>query len=131
MKKLISLLIIVISVTIFSCKKPAGEGGNSTIKGTIYVEEWNSAFTVHDVTKDRLGADVDVYIVYGDDITYGNKLKSSPDGIFEFKYLRKGSYTVYAYSKDPSPDGKVAVKIKAEITGKKQTVDVGILTIKD
>ncbi|MES2593603.1 MAG: hypothetical protein V4608_17090 [Bacteroidota bacterium] len=131
MKKLISYFIIVITVTICSCKKQAGEGGSSTIKGTINIEEWNSTFTIHDVTKDRLGADVDVYIVYGDDITYGNKLKSSPDGIFEFKYLRKGVYTVYAYSKDPSPDGKVAVKIKAEITGKKQTVDAGMLTIKD
>lgn len=130
-KGLLILTIVLTGITIISCKKPAGEGGNSTIKGVVLTEEWNSTFTVHDAATDHPGADVDVYIVYGDDLTYGNKVKTSPAGIFEFKYLRPGSYTVYTYSKDTSSAGKVAVSVATTITSKKQTVDVGTLIIKN
>lgn len=131
MKKIVSSFVIALIITVSSCKKTAGEGGNSTITGYVLVEEWNSTFTIHDSANDHPGADEDVYIVYGNDITYGNKVKTSPAGIFEFKYLRPGSYTVYVYSKDPNPSGKVAIERKVEITGKKQTVNTGTITVKN
>ena len=126
-KKMIFTLSLVSISLLSSCKKSAGEGGNSTITGKIMVEEWNATFDVH--ISDHPGADVDIYIIYGDDATYGNKIKSGPDGIFEFKYLRKGMYTLYAYSKDATPAGKNAKKVNVEITKKKQTVDASTITI--
>ncbi len=123
-----SLFTVILSV---SCKKPAGEGGNSSIKGNIWVEEWNATFTVHDSSKDRVGMGEDVFIIYGDDVSYGDKKECSYDGTFEFKYLRKGTYTIYVYSKDPGPSGTKAIVKTVEITDKKQTVDAGQFVIKD
>src|SRR6266550_2043561 len=106
MKKLLLFIVIIVTIT-SSCKKAAGEGGQATITGKIWVEEWTSSFTVHNPADDHYGADYDVYIIYGNDATYGNRVKSGPTGIYEFKYLRPGSYSIYVYSKDPSPAGKV------------------------
>lgn len=134
MKKLLAILSLALLFVISSCKKPAGEGGNSTIMGKVHITNWNATFTV--INDDYPGADVDVYIIYGDELTYGNKVKTGPDGVFEFKYLRKGSYKVYVYSKDKEAylDGNsnppdMAVYASGEITKKKQEVDLGTLEI--
>jgi hypothetical protein len=131
MKKIILIVLAVVTTLTFNaCKKEAGEGGNSSIKGKIWVEDYNSTFTT--LQAQYAGADEDVYIIYGDNTSYGNKIKASPDGSFEFKYLRKGNYTIYVYSKDKtltSPSGKVTVKVNATISKKKETVDVGKITI--
>ncbi len=113
-----------------SCKKEAGEGGNSSIRGKIWVQNYNATFT--SLSNEYVGADVDVYIIYSTNTSYGNKIKSSPEGEFEFKYLREGDYTIYVYSKDKTltnPSGKIAVKVGAKITQKEQVVDVGTITI--
>jgi hypothetical protein len=73
----------------------------------------------------------DVFIIYGDDISYSDKKECSYDGRFEFKYLRPGSYTLYVYSKDPGPSGKIGVVKKVQIERENQNADAGIFTIKD
>lgn len=118
--------LLVITIAIASCKKPAGEGGKSSIKGTIWVEDWNSGFTVKN--GEYAGYDEDVYIIYGDDVSYSDKTKSNYNGEYEFKYLRKGKYKIYVYSKDKtlvSVSGEVSVVKEVEITNKKEvkTVD--------
>ena len=98
LKKVIFLTFAVIAGMSVACKKTAGEGGTSTIRGTVYVRNYNSNFST--LLGKYPGADFDVYIIYGDDATYGERIRSGPDGIFEFKYLRKGNYKVYVYSND-------------------------------
>ena len=136
MKQKVFFLIAIsfASMLIGSCKKEAGEGGNSSITGTVHTTKCNGTFTFYQ--GEFLGADEDVYIIYGDDITYGDRIKSGPDGKFEFKYLREGSYKIYVYSDDTvnvTPIvliGKVPVYKEVDITSKKQTVDCGTLEIK-
>jgi len=143
LKKIISIATLSAIVIGVACKKTAGEGGTSSVKGSIYTKNYNSNFST--LLGQYPGADVDVYIIYGDDATYGDRTKSGPDGIFEFKYLRKGKYKIYVYSKDSvatvgppysktnpnvnAPD--MAVFKDAEITKRKETVDVGTLNIYD
>jgi hypothetical protein len=136
MKKLLSILVIVLTITATSCKKPAGPGGDSTITGKVHVTNFSMVGGIYVENGQYMGADVDVYIIYGDDATYGDKIKTGPDGVFEFRYLRKGDYKVYVYTKDKdqivagnsfAPDK--AVTVDASISGKKQTVDVGTLEI--
>ena len=131
MKKTISILAIALTLlTAMSCKKEAGEGGNSTITGKIWAKKYNNTFTV--ITSEGVGKDVNVYIIYGDELSYGNKVATNPDGVFEFPYLRPGKYKVYAYSKtltSTNPNGKVEVMVEVEITKKKQKIDVGTLTV--
>ncbi|MES2138216.1 MAG: hypothetical protein V4511_00805 [Bacteroidota bacterium] len=130
MKQLITILAIALIFTIFSCEKPAGEGGNSSIKGNVWGQNWNSTFTL--LTGEGPAVNIDVFIIYGSETSYGDKISTSPDGTFEFKYLRPGKYKVYVYSKTSTtnnPNGKVAVSVDVEITKKKQTLDVGKITV--
>jgi len=125
------LLIFGPGIMLFSCKKSPGEGGSSTIQGKVWVQEWDASFTRRDSLQDRVGMGEDVFIIYGDDVSYGDKKECSYDGRFEFKYLRPGSYTLYVYSKDPGPSGKKAVVKTIQIDSEKQTLDAGTFTIKD
>ena len=142
MKKITLLLLVVgaffATFIISSCKKPAGEGGRATITGKIWVENYNALGSMsgtYFLKGEFAGADENVYIIYGDDVSYGNKIKSGPDGVFEFKYLRKGDYKVYVQSKDTTRasyfygSGIKTVDISVTISDKKETVDAGTLTI--
>ncbi|MGQ0827241.1 MAG: hypothetical protein ACT4ON_02475 [Bacteroidota bacterium] len=114
-----------------SCKKEAGEGGTSHIKGKIYANYYNKNFSV--LADSGYAPDIDVYIIYGDNATFGERQRSNYDGTYEFKYLEKGSYRIYAYSKDSSgtwrnqvnqyaPDHAIIKEVK--ITKSKETVVV-------
>ena len=134
MKKILSILLIAVTLITTSCKKPAGSGGNSTISGKVHTTNYNSTYTV--VNSTYMSPDQDVYIIYGDDATYGARTKTGPDGVYDFQYLRPGSYRLYVYSKDkddflagnPSPPYK-AIYLDIEITKKKQVVDAGTMEI--
>jgi hypothetical protein len=114
---------------VVSCEKEAGEGGNSSIHGYVHVTDYNASFIF--IQGEYDGADQYVYIIYGDDISYGDRIKTGPDGKFEFKYLRQGKYKVYVYSKDSTLAGVSAVSKDIEITAKKQKVDAGTFEIKE
>lgn len=122
-KTLSVFLAITLSAALFSCSKEAGDGGNSTIYGKITAYNYNAEFT--ELKGIYPAADEDVYLIYGDDRSYSQRVRTNFDGIYEFKYLRKGNYTIYAYSKDSTltlPSGIYAVKNKVEVTDNKQTV---------
>lgn len=126
--KFVALAVIIFLFN--SCKKEAGEGGNSSIRGKVWVVNYNATFT--SINNEYVGADEYVYIIYGSDVSYGDRTKTNPEGAFEFKYLREGSYTVYVYSKDKtqaSPSGQVAVKVSTSIAREEQVVDLGTITI--
>jgi hypothetical protein len=129
--KLIALSLIVLgSLIALSCKKPAGEGGKASIKGSLWAEDWNGSFTIKN--GEYAAYDEDVYIIYGDDVDYSDKTKSNYNGEFEFKYLRKGKYKIYVYSKDKtltSPSGEVSIIQEVEITEKKQVFTIDKITI--
>lgn len=140
MKKITLLLAVTLALTIVisSCKKPAGEGGRATIKGKIWVENYNTLNSISDIyflKGEYAGADEDVYIIYGDDVSYGNKTKSGPDGVFEFKYLRQGDYKIYVPSKDTTRasyfygSGIKTVSVDVTISSKKETVETENLII--
>lgn len=136
MKKIIPLICLISLIPFSSCKKEAGEGGNSSINGKIWTRKHDAGFT--SVLNQYPGADEDVYIIYGEQSGASDRVKTDYEGKFEFKYLRKGSYKIYIYSEDsaaivgpPSnptaPD--VAIVKEITITGKKQSVDAGTIVI--
>ncbi|TND04089.1 MAG: hypothetical protein FD123_3860 [Bacteroidetes bacterium] len=126
-----SLLAIALTlIFLSSCKKGPGEGGNSSVKGQIWVRDYNQNFTV--LNGEYAGYDEEVFIIYGDEVNYGDRIKTNYNGEFEFKYLRPGSYKVYVYSKDStmqSPSGDITIVQDLEITDKKQTVEIPKITI--
>lgn len=125
MQKQILIPAALLIFSIFcSCKKEAGEGGASTIKGKLLAANYHSQTTP--VSSDDAAAGETVYILYGDNTIPDDNEKTSYDGSFEFKYLRKGTYTLFAYSMDknsPIPVETIVSKT-IEIMGKKETVEV-------
>jgi hypothetical protein len=125
------LAILSVSVLLFSaCKKVEGEGGSSSITGKIHVKDYNSTQTI--LLSEFDGAKEDVYIVYGTgDNTFDDKIETSYDGSFEFKYLEEGTYTIFAYEDCLVCDGgEQAIITTVTIDKKKSTVDAGTLTLR-
>jgi hypothetical protein len=122
-------LVISLIITIVSCKKDAGEGGNSSLYGKVYVKDYNSTFTV--LEEEYYAPDEDVYIIYDNDRSYGDHTKTSYDGTYEFKYLRPGTYHIYAYSKDSSLQTNAAMPVTKDvkITKARQEVEVPEIVI--
>lgn len=124
------LFLALICLGFSACKKPAGTGGNSSIKGTVLVKDYDKSFVLQHQYQ---GVDVEVYIIYGDDVTEGDKVNTNSNGEFEFKYLRKGNYKVYAIGNErigTSTDVRdVAVSLDVTISKNKTTVDAGQITI--
>jgi hypothetical protein len=122
-KTLPVFLFLLISVISFSCSKEPGDGGNSTIYGKIIAHNYNAEFT--NLKGIYPAADEDVFIIFGDDRSYSERVRTSYDGIYEFKYLRPGDYTIYAYSKDSTltlASEMYAVIRKIKIDDNQQTV---------
>lgn len=126
-----TLTFILAILLLTGCKKTAGEGGKASITGKIWIEEWDNNFLVKKYEYDAY--DEDVFIVYGDNISYNDKTSTNFNGQFEFKYLRKGKYKVYVFSdkkqSSSSQNNKEAIIKEVEITGNKQSVDIGTITI--
>lgn len=130
--KLRVFLIFSLAITIlasYSCKKEEGEGGNSSIYGKVFVKDYNAEFT--QIKEEYYGPDEWVYIIYGDNKDYGDRILTNFDGTYEFKYLRPGTYTVYCYSKDSTlvTSAPLPVIRKVDISDKKQEVEVPDLVI--
>jgi hypothetical protein len=116
------LLLSAVFLTMVSCKKEPGSGGKSTIYGKVLVKDYNATFTVLQET--YYGPGIWVYLVYGDDRDYSDRIQTSYDGTWEFKYLRPGSYTVYVFSKDStlSTNADLAMIRSVEIPSGKQEI---------
>lgn len=122
------LVIVFTLLTCFiftSCEKEPGTGGSSSITGRVIVRQYNANFTL--LIEQYPATDEDVFIVYGDDDTYGDKTSTNYDGTFRFDYLRKGEYKVYAYSEDSAnypSQREIAVIQTVKITDNKQDIAI-------
>lgn len=119
------LLLSLVTGVFFSCDKPAGKGGTSRIKGRIYIRDYNSNFTL--LQDEFYAMEERVYITYGDHDFYDDDTRTSYDGTFVFDELRKGTYTIFAYTDDSlltAPGGQYPVFDTVEITEDNQTVEI-------
>lgn len=124
----IHVISLLLSLFLFSsCQKEEGIGGKATIKGKIYLKEY-----VGGVLSDEYYApEYDVYIIYGAGNTfYDDDIKTSYDGSFEFRYLRPGTYKVFAYTKHPTT-GEITAEIQTvEISDKKEIIELDDIVVK-
>jgi len=115
---------------ISSCKKQSGEGGFATIKGRLYVKNYDPTFTV--LLSEYYLPGESVYITYGDNNEVGDNVRTTNDGTFTFNYLRKGKYKVYAIGKDitkPSLNVPKETLVELEIKERKEVVNLNDLVI--
>lgn len=118
------IYLMLLASTITSCKKEPGEGGAATIKGKLLAGNYHSPEA--SVTSEDGIAEEVVYIIYGDHTVPDRNEKTGPDGSFEFNFLRKGSYTLFAYSldKDSKIPFEAIVQKTIEINDKKEAVEI-------
>ena len=100
MSRLLALLIILFFVS--SCEKSPGEGGTSTIQGSVYkLSTYYNVLTQQtDTVYYQLDAKKDVYIIYSDNENdfYNDNIETNWNGQYRFDYLRKGDYTLFVYT---------------------------------
>lgn len=128
-RKLSIISLVILSIFLFTlCSKDEGDGGTSSIKGKVFGKYYNKTFTTF--MGSAYVPEKDVYIIYGDNASYGDRIRTNYDGTFEFKYLRKGDYKVYVYSKDSTltlPSGVYAVLKAVTIKENAEVVEVSDL----
>ena len=95
-----------------SCTIEEGEGGTSSIAGKIFVRDLDSDGFLQD---EFFGPEWPVYIVYGDDEIYSDRMDTHYDGSFRFSSLFPGNYTIFAYSKCFTCPGEFEV-VKVEVS---------------
>lgn len=110
--KLTAGVLLLFIVT--ACEKDAGTGGNASIYGKVIVRDYNAEFTY--LKEEYPGRDIDVFIIYGEDKSIGDRVRTSYDGVYEFKYLREGSYQIFAYSKDSTLMTNSIIPVIKEVT---------------
>ena len=123
------ILLLTICFFAISCKKE-GVGGDASITGYVHVKKYNSTFTQY--ISEYPGRDIYVYIVYGEHSGFDKRVKTDYNGNFEFPYLYKGKYTLYAYSRDSTlqdPSGTIPVIREIQITERKQQEHIDTLMI--
>ena len=127
MKLLFGAAFLILIFT--SCSKYEGEGGSATIKGVVVEQKYN---TLGNIIAEYPVGDQDVYIIYGNDNTfYDDDIKTSYDGSFEFRYLKKGSYKIFVYEDCAScPSGQKEVIVPIEITNNNEVVTLDTINIK-
>ena len=92
------LPIFILFMVFSSCRKVEGPGGSVTIKGVV-IERNHVGTSIFEYP----AADQDVYIIYGSQNSfYDDDVSTSYDGSFEFRYLQKGDYQIFAYQDNPS-----------------------------
>ena len=92
------LPIFILLMVFSSCRRVEGPGGSVTIKGVV-IERNHVGTSIFEYP----AADQDVYIIYGSENSfYDDDVSTSYDGSFEFRYLQKGDYQIFAYQDNPS-----------------------------
>ena len=111
-----------------SCTKEAGPGGLATIKGKVYGRDITSG---GNLKAEGYMANWRVFISVANNPSYFDDIRTSYDGSYEFKFLRKGSYDIWAFSDCDTCAIKTQAVIKKgiEISDKKGEVTVPDLEI--
>lgn len=71
------------------------DDGDCAISGKLMQQRYNGSFPIGDPEASQ---ENEVYIVYGDDAVYFDRMDTGSDGGYEFIDLIPGTYIIYAYS---------------------------------
>lgn len=124
------IAMIICGIIFFvSCNKEPGEGGAGKISGKLFGYDVNNAGIV---TDSGYAGGYRVYISYGTEGIANNDVRTSYNGQYEFAGLKKGTYTVFAYSQcDTCLFNQSSVKQTVTLSSNKDEVIVPDLVIYD
>lgn len=119
--------------TLYTYKALEWDEGSAQIKGKIMLINYRNESSypnleIKDITPAQ---EQEVYITYNNATVYTDRIRTQPDGTFEFNHLLKGNYTIFVYSEDVIT-GKTAMVTKeviVEITELNQSVALETINI--
>ena len=121
----------VIPLLLFACSKEPGVGGKSTLSGKVYVIEYSNN-TGQPTGDEYYSPEHRVYIRYGGNPFHDDDVRTGPDGLYKFDWLRKGSYTVFAYGECPTCEsGQIAVEKSVEIGSNNEVLEVNDIVVEN
>ena len=91
------IVILAIAIGFSACKKEAGEGGSSVIKGKVYkIYTYQTPQGQIDTLYYQLDVGKDIFIIYSDDENdiYDDSFDTHWNGEYRFEFLRKGNYSL-------------------------------------
>lgn len=121
------IIISLIFIALISCKKEAGEGGASIINGKITINEYSEINNT--LVRSYNAADEDVFIIYGDNDFYGDKISTDENGTYQFENLQKGDYKLYSFSDNEEGDTE-AIYSDVNISSNGSVTNASTITIK-
>ena len=108
MKKII-IFNLIIGCFFFSCTKEEGEGGSSSIQGTVYklATYQNASTGTIDTLYYQVYTEKEVYIIYSsnEDDMYDDSFDTHWNGEYKFEHLRQGYYTIFTYADSTDANG--------------------------
>ena len=127
MLNLKAVLVYTTMIVLGACTSGAGEGGTALISGKVVLMQTDRLGNDKGVEEAR---DEKVFLVYGDDAVFSEDVRTHSDGTYEFKYLRKGNYTIFAYQNcDSCGSGNNAVEVQVEITENRSVVEASNISL--
>ena len=119
------LLLLLLS----ACHKGAGEGGTASLTGRVYVEDYNC---IGQLVDEYYAAAERVYIIYGNNPVFDDQVRTNFDGTYQFKYLYRGTYTIFTYSDcDTCASGSEPIFQTVEIKRRGEDVQVPLIITKN
>lgn len=91
-------ILLVLATLISSCEKTEGRGGTGSISGNLMEYFYNDDYSALILQKPAV--DEEVFILYGEEESLGDRVVTGASGAFRFKYLYPGSYTIYYRTRD-------------------------------
>lgn len=121
-------LLLILTLFIFTqCEKEEGFGGLGVIKGKVYAYDYNNSGVL---IAEGYAGDIEVYIGAEGSSEILERLRTSHDGSYEIRGLRKGKYEVWVYSDcDLCPNGIEPIIQKVSIDQKKSEVTLNTFEI--
>ena len=120
--------IFALIILFCSCSKEEGTGGRATVKGLIIAKEFDALGVLRDTYP---APEERVYIVYGTNEIYDDDTRTHFDGNYKFEFLKKGTYTLFAYSNcDTCSGGTIPELVTVEIKGAKDEVSAPDIIIR-
>lgn len=122
MNKTPFILALMALLLATACRKSEGPGGTASLQGQVYM-------VLHPDDNFSLQADTipaakeDVFIKYGQDDYFGDDVETNESGLYQFRYLTPGTYTIFAYSQLPGGQRIAEKKVVSLQRGQQLTLD--------
>ncbi len=119
-------VLISLFMVLSACSNIEGEGGTGSISGILNQELWNDDYSLK--ISSNPAVDEEVFILYGDEQTVGDRVVTGPGGAFCFKFLYPGNYTIYYMSDEPSNSYGEEVEVMRKVELKRgEDLELGSL----